>query len=135
VQAFQHIPNFACCCKKANRVLTSGGVIYSLQNTRINRMVYWLLGKSFQLKVVYKILLISAAPMATNNRFLRISSKYGGGDPYTECLKYSDLRLTFGGRIGTQIRQFDTRLCELPWLGRWIARQLSFKASNFPFMP
>jgi hypothetical protein len=73
--------------------------------------------------------------MANNNRFLRISSKEGGGDPYTECLKYPGLRLTFGGRIGSQIRQFDTRLGELPWLGRWIAWQLSFKASNFPFMP
>jgi SAM-dependent methyltransferase len=134
VQTFQHIPNFVHACSEAHRLLKSGGyfVNYSLHTTPINRMIYWLLGKTFHSDGVYKNLFHLSR--ASDHQQQIIADIFVGEvvDRYTECLHYPDLKLTFGGRIGSPIGQFDKRLGELPWLGRWIARQRSFEASKLP---
>lgn len=130
VQAFQHIPNFVRACSEAHRVLISGGhfVNYSLHTTPFNRMVYWLLGKPFHKEGMRegKFYLNRA-----DDRQRQIVADIFTGevkDRYTECLHHPDLRLTFGGQVESPIGQIDKLLSELPWLGRWIARQRSFEA-------
>jgi ubiquinone/menaquinone biosynthesis C-methylase UbiE len=130
VQAFQHIPNFARACSEAHRILKPGGffVNYSLHTTPFNRMVYWLLGKTFHKEGMRKN---KFHLNRANDRQRQIVVDIFIGeviDRYTECLHHPDLRLTFGGRVGSPIGQFDKLLGELPRLGRWIARQRSFEA-------
>ncbi len=56
----------------------------------------------------------------------------GGGaaeaDRYTECLFQPDLKLIFSGTPDNWFGRLDSRLGEMPWLGRWIANQRSFEA-------
>tara|TARA_B110001450_G_C17533685_1_gene445671 strand:- start:250 stop:597 length:348 start_codon:yes stop_codon:yes gene_type:complete len=91
-----------------------------------NRVVYWLLGKNFHKEGMRKNKFhLSRA----NDRQRQIVVDIFIGevlDRYTECLHHPDLRLTFGGRVGSPIGQFDKLLSELPLLRRWIARQRSF---------
>ena len=99
---------------------------YSLHTTPFNRMVYWLLGKTFHKEGMRKN---KFHLNRANDRQRQIVVDIFIGeviDRYTECLHHPDLRLTFGGRVGSPIGQFDKLLGELPRLGRWIARQRSF---------
>ena len=51
---------------------------------------------------------------------------FGAGvNRYTECLFHPDLRMTMTGRDGSMLGRLDSRLSDLPALGRWIARQRS----------
>jgi ubiquinone/menaquinone biosynthesis C-methylase UbiE len=133
VQVFQHIPDFTLACREANRVLKPGGrfVCYSLHATPVNRLLYRLLGKTFHLEGMVKdgSFFLSRA----NDRQGRILADIFGGhvtDRYTECLFHPDLKLEFTGQIRNPIGRLDALLSELPWLGRWIARQRSFEATK-----
>ncbi len=132
VQVFQHIPDFARACREAHRVLKSGANFanYSLHTTPLNRTVYRLLRKTFHtdgmVKNVYHL-------TRTNDSQLRIVADIFGGavtDRYSECLFHPDLKLTFTGCGGSWLGQLDARLSDVPWLGRWIARQRSFEATK-----
>lgn len=136
VQVFQHIPDFAGACSEAHRVLKPCGsfVNYSLHTTPLNRMIYCLLGKTFHTEGMWKnsFHLIRA----NNSQRQVIVDIFGGGviDRYTECLLHPDLKLTFSGRIDSLLGLLDTRLSELSWLGRWIARQRSFETIKMPII-
>ena len=132
VQAFQHIPNFACACREAHRVLKPGGhfVNYSLHATPFKRIVYRLLGKTFHTDgMMHNDFHLTRA----NDSQRQIVANIFGGevvDRYTECLFHPDLKFAFTGRPGSSIGQFDARLGNLPWLGHLIARQRSFEATK-----
>jgi SAM-dependent methyltransferase len=132
VQVFQHIPDFAHACREAYRVLKPGGRFanYSLHTTPLNRAVYQLLGKTFHTEGMWK----NAFHLnrANDSQRQTVADIFEGGviDRYTECLFHPDLKLTFSGRFGSLIGQLDARLGDMPWLGRWIARQRSFEASK-----
>lgn len=130
VQVFQHIPDFAGACGEAARVLRRGSrfVNYSLHSTPFNRVIYRMLGKEFHEQgVLENAFYLSRA----NDVQRRIVAEAFGGDVaerYTECLFHPDLRLSFTGRLDSAIGGLDARLSDVPWLGRWIARQRSFEA-------
>jgi hypothetical protein len=103
-------------------------VNYSLHTTPFNRMVYWLLGKTFHKEGMRKNKFhLSRANDRQRQIVVNILIEEVI-DRYTECLHHPDLRLTFGGRVGSPIGKFDKLLGELRRLGRWIARQRSFEA-------
>jgi len=133
VQVFQHIPDFACACREARRVLKSGGRFanFSLHATPLNRMVYRLLGKPFHTEgLVKNVFFLNRANEVQKQIVADIFGQEKVTDRYTECLFHPDLKLDFSGRFGSSFGQLDARLGELTWLGRWIARQRSFETTK-----
>ncbi len=140
VQVLQHIPKFELACREAYRVLNPGGRFtnYSLHNTPLNRMIYWLFGKHYHTAGLTHT--TSTKPgegqmhlnRATDDQYLVVAQIFGGSvkDRYTECLFNLELRLTFTGRAGSWLGQIDAHLGDYPSLGRWIARQRSFEATK-----
>jgi ubiquinone/menaquinone biosynthesis C-methylase UbiE len=130
VQVFQHIPDFAQACREAQRVLKPGGrfINYSLYGTPFNRALYSMLRREFHLEGLVKDGSFVLTRANDGQREI-MESVFGGRvtDRYTECLFHPDLRLAFTGKLGSAIGRLDTYLSDLPWLGRWIARQRSFE--------
>jgi ubiquinone/menaquinone biosynthesis C-methylase UbiE len=130
VQVFQHIPDFACACHEAHRVLKVGGYFlnYSLHATPLNQLIYRLLGKKFHLDgMMRNDFYLTRA----NDDQRQIVARIFRGevlDRYTECLFHPDLKLYFTGRLGSYVARLDSRLGNLSLLGRLIARQRSFEA-------
>ena len=106
-------------------------VNYSLHTDPFTRVVYWLLVKTFHKEGMRKNKFhLSRA----NDRQRQIVVDIFIGevlDCYDGCLHHPDLRLTFGGRVGSPIEKLDKMLGELPQLVRWIARQSSFEARKY----
>ena len=132
VQSFQHIPDFSRACGEAHRALKPGGRFanYSLHATPLTRALFRLLGKNFHAEGMLE----GAFHLnRANDRQAKIIEEIFGGkviSRYTECLFHPDLRVTFSGRLGSLFGRLDARLSDLPWLGRWIARQRSFEATK-----
>lgn len=130
VQTLQHVSDFAGACSEAHRVLKKGSrfINYSLHVTPLNRFVHKILGKTFHVEgVCVNQFLLNRA---NNNQRQIVSNIFGGEvvDRYTELLFHPDLRFTFSGKPGCLLGWLDSRLGNLPYLGRWIARQRSFEA-------
>lgn len=132
VQVFQHIPDFACACREAHRVLKRGGRFtnYSLNTTPLYRGIYRLLGKPFHTHGMVE----NSFHLTRANESQRqiVAGIFGGQvlDRYTECLFHRELKLGFTGSPGNPIGRLDALLSSLPWLGRWIARQRSFEVTK-----
>jgi len=128
VQTFQHIPDFARACGEASRVLRSGGRFtnHSLHITPFNRMLYRLLGQPYHCDGMKNN---QFHLTRANNKQRQILADFfpEGKDRYTECLFHPDLKCHWTGNRKNLIGTLDARLGELPWLGRWIARQRGFE--------
>ena len=128
VQVFQHIPDFAQVCREAYRVLKPGGRFtnHSLHKTPLNRMVYWLLRKHYHLDGIRKDQFHLSRANDSQRRILN-EIFVDGRDRYTECLFHPDMKCPWSGRLGSILGAFDAWLSDLPWLGRWVARQRGFE--------
>ncbi len=132
VQVLQHIPDFEFACREARRVLKRGGQFanYSAHATPLNRLIYTIAGRHYHTDGV----LDGALHLTRANDKQRqiVSDVFGATatDRYTECLFHPELRFTFAGRPGSLLGKLDARLGEIPWLGRWIARQRGFEVTR-----
>lgn len=128
VQVFQHIPDFARACSEARRVLKPGGRFtnHSLHVTPFNRMLYRLFRKPYHLDGIRKDQFYLSRANDSQRRILD-GIFVEGRDRYTECLFHPDLKWHWSGRRGSLLGSFDARLSDLPWLGRWVARQRGFE--------
>jgi len=129
VQTFQHIPDFQKACCEAYRVLVRGGrfACYSLHITPVVQAVYFILGKNYHIKGECKDLFYLSR--ASDNQQDILSEVFGGVvvNRYTEILFHPDLKLSFSGRKGSCIGQFDAMFGNFPFIGRWLGRQRSFE--------
>lgn len=131
VQVFQHIPDFPRACREAHRVLMPGGrfVNYSRYATPLDRMIYRMLGRPFHIAGTMKNLF--HLTLATDSQRQVVTDLFGEvTDRYTECLFHPNLKLAFTGRMGSSLGNLDAYLGDVPWLGRWIARQRSVEATK-----
>ena len=129
VQTLQHIPDFELAVSEAKRVLVNGGLFlnYSLHKTPLNRLIYFFFGKKYHTEgEVAGAFYLSKA----GKKHLQITEKIFNGkvkSRYTECIFQPDFKVTFTGCNNNLLGKFDAWLGNLPWIGYWIARQLSFE--------
>ena len=128
VQVFQHIPDFEQACKEAHRVLKPGGWFtnHSLHATPFNRVIYRLLRKHYHLDGIRKNQFHLTRANDGQRRILD-GIFVEGRDRYTECLFHPDLKFHWAGRHNSFLGIFDAQLGDLPWLGKWVARQRGFE--------
>ena len=129
VQTLQHIPNFELAVNEVRRVLVKGGrfVNYSLHKTPINRLIYFLFGKKYHIEgEVTGAFYLSKAGKKHAEIIERIFNRRVKSR-FTECIFQPDFKVTFTGRKNNKLGSFDAWLGELPWIGYWIGRQLSFE--------
>jgi ubiquinone/menaquinone biosynthesis C-methylase UbiE len=129
VQVYQHIPDFSLACIEAHRVLKPGGwfVNYSLHITPVNRFVFSLFNKNFHIEGMLSGQYYLAR--ASNRQMETVKEIFGNVfNRYTECLFHPDLKMAFSGKAGNLVGYFDRLLGNIPWLGKWFARQRSFES-------
>ena len=132
VQVLQHIPSFDLVCQEAKRVLKKDGWFfnYSLHRTPLNRFLYSLMRKPYHVQGVMKgQYYLRRADVEQDNK---VSEIFGSKvkTRHTECLFHPDLRVTFTGKEKSFLGKLDSKLADMQWIARWIARQQSFEVQK-----